>query len=139
MTDVRLKFAPPPYLQPGSEGPAVNVLLKFLVGWAAENGQTSTGIELDGEYGTVGIGWMGIYQASHDIDPDGACGPESRRTMQECDGFDFEQTLMDRGEELGITKFVQLDGTDLYWGPGIEPQEDEQAARSFFYKAWHGN
>lgn len=131
------KFPPPPYMEPGSKGKAVNPVLKFLDDWAQRNKKGPTGIKLDDEYGPTGVRWMKEYQKAHGLDTDGGCGPKTRAQMKK-DGFDFNKELSQTGES--ITMFAQPGGhSALYWGPGISYTDERGSAETYMRRAYHGN
>ncbi len=110
-----MKF--PAYMEKGSEGPAVNLVLAFLIGWARGHAQD---IHCDGVYGEVGVRWAKEFQGAHatlGLEPDGGIGPKTRGVMKDQYGFDFEAAARSTG---GTTIFVQQDGTTKEWSPGAE-------------------
>ncbi len=137
MADLKTSpFDPPPYMEKGSNGEVVNRVLQFLDSWAKKSGRGGTDIVLDGTLGSTGVRWMQQYQKAKGLTPDGGCGSQTRAQMLK-DGFDFIKTAKTTGEK--ITAFVQPDGETLYWGVGIAPIRDRNAAVSYMHKAHHGN
>lgn len=127
--------SPPPFLEKGSTGTAVNNLLCFLKDWASKKNLGDTGIEIDGVLGPVGIKWLKKYQETNGITVDGGCGPETRKTMKR-DGFDFEQAAM---LSDSISQYIQPDGSSLYWVAGIEATTERETAERRFWRSRRGN
>jgi len=98
-------------MEKGSHGPAVNLILVFLLGWAYSS---EGGVICDCQYGEIGTALMAKYQADHGLSPDGGCGPETRRQMLNIYGFNFQAAAESTG---GTTIFVQPDGSQLEWTP----------------------
>lgn len=122
-TDTR--FDPPPYMEKGSEGPVVNIVLQFLMAWAKKNRMGHTGIALDGKLGPIGIRWIKTYQRENGLQADGGWGPKTRDQAKK-DGFDFVATAKAQGEVL--TAFVQPDGTTLHWAEGTAADKSSSKA-----------
>ncbi len=100
----------PKYMQRGSRGPHVTILQVFLVAKGV-----GEGILFDLDYGNKTAAAVVAYQKSMGIDADGNCGPQTRATMREADGFDFEAAC----ESVpGRTEFVQPEGAIALWAPG---------------------
>ncbi|HEY4520478.1 MAG TPA: hypothetical protein VJJ72_01600 [Candidatus Paceibacterota bacterium] len=97
----------PPYLEKGSRGPAINILLVWLKGFFR-----APDIVCDSVYGDVGAGYVKRLQGQHGLDPDGGVGPKTRRMLKEDYGFDFESVASNTG---GASMFVQPDGKVLVW------------------------
>ncbi|MDP1706330.1 MAG: peptidoglycan-binding domain-containing protein [bacterium] len=74
----------PEYMDKGSHGPHVTILQAFLCGWG-DGGN----IEFDQDYGDVTADLVGKFQSDRELDVDSNCGPETRQSMLETDGFDF--------------------------------------------------
>lgn len=130
------KFPMPDYMQPGSRGPVVNLLLAFLDPEARAGQAGSTGIVLDGEFGKIGEREMKRWQTAHGISPDGGCGPETRAAMKEA-GFDLDAAAHKMPLKAGVSKFVQVDGTTLYWAPFVKAGENLADVQSYFRKSRH--
>jgi hypothetical protein len=105
----------PRYMEKGSRGPAVNLILAFLIGWGRGDIKD---VVPDADYGEKGAGHMKRFQTSHGLDADGGCGPETRSFLLNRYGFDFEAAAQATG---GTTVFVQDDGTEISWSP--EPDD----------------
>ncbi len=127
---------PPMYLEKGSLGSIVDKLLAFLDRWAKKEDKGETGIVLDGEFGDTGVRWLKEYQKVRGLEPDGGCGPETRKTMLTKDGFDFVKAAALCED---ISEYVQSDGTTLYWAIGIMATPNKEEAMYRFYKSRHGN
>lgn len=115
------KTNPPIYMEKGSEGPAVDLVLEFLERWCLGNGITEHGIVVDGVYGNVAVSRMKQYQADRNISRDGGCGPKTRMEMAREDGFFFTAAAQEL--KKGVTEFVQPDGESLFWNPSMKAQD----------------
>lgn len=104
----------PVYMEPGSQGPGVNVLGRFLV----RSGYGRGGIILDGEFTPNGAieAALRTWQRENGLTPDGGWGPASRQLAAEKQDFDFEDACRTEG---GITAFRQPgpDGEIIVWSP----------------------
>jgi hypothetical protein len=121
-------------MQPGSHGPAVNPMLRWINSWAIGQDLGPTGIVEDDDFGGVGKGWVMQYQASKGLTADGGCGPDTRKAMFG-DGFDLEQAMKDLGD-VELTCFVQPNGAGpLYWAPGICPLSNRDEAERALRRA----
>ena len=99
----------PPYLEKGSSGPAVNVLLSWLKGF-----YRAPEIECDAVLGDIGDGVVKRLQSENGLEPDGGVGPDTRTCMKEKLGFDFEDAARNTA---GDNIFVQLGGERVGWNP----------------------
>lgn len=109
-----MKF--PQYMQKGSRGPAVNLILIALAVWAEfkGGGKHELAIVCDGEYGETAAAVMMAFQKSRGLEPDGHFGPSTRSVFLADFGFHFESVARSTG---GTTIFVQPDGTEIAWSP----------------------
>lgn len=131
-------FEPPFYMEEGSKGKAVDLVLLFLFHWKKQqDSRKATGIVLNGNYTGRGLALMCEYQKAHRLDDDGGVGPKTRKQMCD-DGFNFVARAKALGHGGGITAFAQPDGKILFWGPKIPPTPDEIAARADFEQAHAG-
>ena len=107
----------PTYMEKGSKGPAVVVLLSFLNGWALSWGEGGLpeGFQIGDELDMDAMTLVAQYQEDNGLDVDGGCGPQMRTDMTER-GFNFEAAARAAG---GATKFVQLDGSYILWAPNF--------------------
>ena len=102
----------PDYLEEGSSGTAVNILLAYVKGWAAaqtlpmESWECFLELRCDGTLGPIGMKCVAIYQRRKGLEVAGGCGPQMRVRMQE-DGFNFEEAV---ATAKGQSTFVQPDG-----------------------------
>jgi hypothetical protein len=103
----------PKYMEKWSKGPAVVVLLSFLVGWTIEWSKLPLDFKIGDELDDGGMKLVALYQTKSGISIDGGCGPEMRGDMLS-QGFDFESAARANG---GTTFFVQVDGTNIPWSP----------------------
>lgn len=102
----------PAFMEIGSRGVAVNLILAFLVGWAAGRPWENHGVVCDAEYGERGVGLMKVFQANQHLEADGGFGPTTRAFIKQKYGFDFEAIARATG---GGTVFIQPDGRRLLW------------------------
>ena len=113
----------PQYMEQGSKGPAVNLVLVALAVYVAMSNDSGefSGIEFDGVYGETGVRWMKDFQKINDLEVDGGFGPTTRACMKEKYGFDFEQAAIFTG---GTTVFVQTNGEEIEWSPEFAESAD---------------
>jgi hypothetical protein len=102
----------PQYMELGSRGPAVNLVLALLLGWAKVWGIFDHGVVCDGVYRARSATLMKKFQELNDLESDGGCGPETRKWLKEAFGFDLELAARTSG---GDTSFVQPDGEEQIW------------------------
>ena len=62
----------PQYMEQGSKGPAVNLVLVALAVYVAMSNDSGefSGIEFDGVYGETGVRWMKDFQKINDLEVD---------------------------------------------------------------------
>jgi hypothetical protein len=109
----------PQYMEKGSHGPAVDLVLKYLAFLAKIRGvgdQTLPKIEIDGDYGNAGVAHMERLQRDLGLEPDGGFGPETRDRLKEVTGTDFEAACLNLEDDLE-TFFMQPDGKVIRWKP----------------------
>lgn len=109
----------PEYMCKGSKGPAVNIILSFLSGWAStptRRPDGGHGIVPDCLLGTVGCYWLERLRNAHGVPDERDLGPKTITYLKSC-GFDFEVAVRSTG---GMTVFVQPDGTEILWSPEAE-------------------
>ena len=105
----------PKYMEKGSRGPAVNIILLILVVYAREVEDMSLHrIECDSVLGDNGVFWVKSFQKAHNLEADGGVGPDTRTFLKERYHLDFEAVARASG---GITVFVQPDGREIHWSP----------------------
>jgi hypothetical protein len=110
----------PRYMEKGSQGPAVNVLLISLAAWARFYRSISgrehlpSAIVPDCRLGDVGVAWLKIFQEACGTQPDGGFGPVTRIYFDTFFGFGFEAAARATG---GTTVFVQPNQDMLAWSP----------------------
>lgn len=102
----------PEYMEKGSKGPAVNVLLVFLMAWS--HGLASHELKCDDELGDTGMKWLGFFQDQHGLERKGGCGPDTRAKILEKYGIDFDDLVRRTARS---TSFVQPDGEVISWHP----------------------
>lgn len=129
------RFPPPPYMEEGSRGKAVDLLLQFLKDWAAKTNRDASAIVLDQHFGKTGVSWLKTFQVVTGLDPDGGFGPKTRAKAKEF-GFDFEEEVQKLDS---INHFVQPGGEVLYWSSAIAATPDHAGATNRHRQAWHGN
>jgi hypothetical protein len=132
------KFPMPEFMQPGSKGPVVNLLLKYLDPKATEHVPGPTGIVLDGEFGPTGTREMIAWQEKQGITADGGCGPETRKALKRA-GFDLDEAAHGMPLDADITAFVQLSGTILYWVPHVLASRNLSEVQHGFRQSRRGN
>ncbi len=79
----------------GSHGSIVNVLIAFLLGWAAgrwdqEKRDTLPVLIPDEEYGPALVRVVGVFQSEEGLDADGRCGPATRAYLRKKLNLDLE-------------------------------------------------
>jgi|SRR3989344_4531220 len=130
----------PTYMEPDSYGPVVFALLDFLNAWARKERPDLHPATRNGIFGGQATRLMIAYQKARGLDMDGGCGPLTRARMAGKDGFGLENGAMDIKEMYdGITAFVQLDGSTLYWAPYIGIRSDRGLIEMMFRMSRHGN
>lgn len=119
----------PQYMEKGSRGPAVNLVLEFLQGWGRGQGRLFKSIKGDCHYGNMGAACAMEFQRAHGgLEPDGGWGPKTRAVAKEEYGFDFEEAARHSG---GTTIFVQPDGTEVAWSPEAADEVAAEHADGF--------
>ncbi len=109
----------PSYMEKGSQGPAVDIVLKFLTFLTMIRGECGQGlpkIEIDGDYGGTAVAHMKRLQQDLGLEPDGGFGPETRDRLREVADLDFTTACLSMLKN-GPTVFVQPDGTQITWSP----------------------
>lgn len=106
---------PPIYMEKGSSGPFVNAVLlvlklrsQFFLGSTPKEE-----IQLDGEYGPVGIAHMKAFQRTYGLQADGGFGPETRKAFQQFLNIHMSDLIALAGE--GPTIFVQPEDRKIEW------------------------
>ncbi len=127
-------YDPPLYLEEGSRGPAINLLLTFLQDWAKERGYSNTFFPpINGTYDGLALQMMKWYQETYSLDVDGGCGPQTRQHMLEHHGFNLAGCMKAIGAgDMTLTKFVQPpheQHPELFWAADIEPDPNEHLAQ----------
>lgn len=129
------KTDPPLFMEEGSRGPVVDLVIEFLITWAGRHGHNEHRLIVNGVYDENVVHWMQRFQIERDIEVASGCGSEVREAMRGL-GFDFGAEAKRVGPRL--TVFVQPGPLPiLYWGPGIEPQHDKTIAEKLLAVA-HG-
>ncbi|MGC9598949.1 MAG: peptidoglycan-binding protein [Minisyncoccia bacterium] len=112
----------PKYMERGSHGPIVQLVIVFLLGAGC-----GKGLVADGMYGDVAVANMQAWQRANGISDDGGCGPETRNCMKERWGFDLELAsrylLAD-----APTVFFQPEGGWIRWHPAEEYADPLQSS-----------
>ena len=103
----------PLYMQEGSTGPLVDLLLIFLAGYQLGT-RGHTDVIPDGVCGLKGVAALQEFQADHDLQADGGFGPETRRYLTEAYALNFD--VIAAGSRAA-TIFRQPDGSELMWPP----------------------
>ena len=102
----------PQFMERGSNGPHVDIYLRFLATWAVGIGQPNHGLVFDGNYGGKGAEWTRALQADSGLEADGGVGPTTRKALWEKYQFDFASRAM---MVVGTSYFVQPDGSTIEW------------------------
>jgi peptidoglycan hydrolase-like protein with peptidoglycan-binding domain len=112
----------PSFMQQGSRGPLVNLVIVLFAGWAAGWRPKPSGLVVDHQYGPTLAKVVTMFQEYRDLeDVDGNCGPATRGAMAQEFGLDF----LDLARLCGSnepTIFMQLDGSEVAWT--LNPPQD---------------
>ncbi|GEM_PF-6246429 len=122
--------SPPKFMELGSKGPHVNIWLRFLesfVEYTLKISDYHHMIEVDEDFGPTGVYWTRRIQLHLGIDTDGGVGTETRQRVTDKFNFNFDMNMTDNTDH-GLTKFIQPDGSELWWQPGIPPCEQKSVA-----------
>lgn len=102
----------PGFMNKGSEGPGVDLVILFLISWAKKGEHFGeTGLVADGIFGETACRWLKAYQTVNGIPvAETGVGPKTREQMK-VDDFDFEERLAEIGDPSESTLFCRDDGT----------------------------
>ena len=131
----------PDYMEPDSEGPLVNALIRFLNQWKQQYASLAylQPATENGRLGGRATLLLMAFQKRQCISVDGGCGPETRRVLSKTFNFDLAKYAASTDTEDGITTFVQPNGAILYWARHIGIQEDRRTIEMMFRRSRHGN
>ena len=129
----------PPFRGPGSVGPVIKILQRFLNDRADQLGTAR--IVVDGVHAGPSVDLLMLWQRAMRIDDDGGYGPQSHKCAKSRYGFDLDaeaQKPLSTTEDA-LTTFVQPNSI-LYWARGIGgPKTNLVLAQSIFHRTRHGN
>jgi len=104
----------PLYMEKGSTGTMVNMVLAILVGWERGCSDEERGVICDGVLGDHGVDLVKDFQGYYGLDAHGGVGPDTRGVLHEEFDFNFVEVARTSG---GSTTFVQPDGSKIVWPP----------------------
>lgn len=113
---------PPTDFGPGTEGPAVTPIIKWMIGYAARCGRSNTGLIADTTYGPTFGQWIFWYRKQHGLPLSQDIDADALAQMKR-DGFDFaaEAQATDPGEVTVFERDARFAYTTVYWASGCPP------------------
>lgn len=116
---------PPERMGIGSEGPAVSLVVEFLIKWSDKVGLSTYHIDNRKKYNDVVAERMDDYQRSYKLPITGELDLVTIQHMK-TQGFDFIASASAMPQEDGITTFrCRVCKSPLFWAPGVDADEDK--------------
>ena len=129
---------PPLYMPQGTQGPAVTPVLRFLASWALERRFDTPRLIVNEFFSDEAKLYLEKYQAENGLPTTGVVDAPTIKRMRE-QGFDYVERLKAQGSDPNLqklTRFFGRKGAAIWWGPGIEPTNQPEAAKARLRATW---